>query len=124
MSSITPNITNQNLQSYLNREDIIQETASQIMKDFGLFGVEITFSGNVQGAYHELMTQLVVQIETLVFNDSQRLYSILYQVDITDRDIIRTQEELPEYNHIQVIAHQIIARDLKKVLLRQYFSKK
>ncbi len=117
-----PEITNQNIENFLNREDIIVETANQIMKDFGLFGIEITFSGNVQNAYHELMEQLIIQVETLLFNDSQRLYSILYQVDISDKEISRTARELPEYTQIQVIAHQIIARDLKKVMLRHYFS--
>ncbi len=119
-----PEITNQNIENFLNREDIIVETANQIMKDFGLFGIEITFSGQVQNAYHELMEQLVVQIETLLFNDRQRLYSILYQVDISDKEISRTARELPDYTQIQVIAHQIIARDLKKVMLRHYFSGK
>ena len=51
------NLQNNNIEFFLNKEDIIQETAQQIMKDFGMFGIEITFSGNIENAYHELHEQ-------------------------------------------------------------------
>lgn len=117
-----PNIQSNNIESFLNREDIILETIAQIMKDFGLFGVEIHFSGNTDQAYHELHQQLVGQINNLLINKSELLMSILYQVDISDRDISRTQADLPHYNQVEVIAHQIIFRDLKKVLFRRHFK--
>ena len=117
-----PNIQPTNVDVFLNREDIILDTIAQIMKDFGMFGVEIHFSGHVDDAYHELHQQLVDQIDTLLINNSDLLMSILYQVDISDRDISLTQLSFPRYNQVEVIAHQIIFRDLKKVLFRRYFS--
>ena len=117
-----PDIQPTNIQSYLNREDIILDTAAQIMKDFGTFGVEIFFSGNIDGAYQELHGQLVEQVGTLLINNSDLLMSVLYQVDISDRDISRTAADFPHYNQLEVIAHQIIFRDLKKVLFRRYFK--
>lgn len=117
-----PNITHTNVDVFLNREDIILDTIAQIMKDFGLFGVEIHFSGHIDDAYHELHQQLVEQIDALLIHNSDLLMSILYQVDISDRDIARTQADFPRYNQVEVIAHQIIFRDLKKVLFRRYFS--
>ena len=39
-----PEILNHNVGQYLNTAAIVEETAQQIMKDFGLFGVIITFS--------------------------------------------------------------------------------
>ena len=117
-----PNIQPADIRSYLDREDVIVETAAQIMKDFGMFGVEIHFSGNVDEAYRELHDQLVEQVDTLLTSHADLLMSILYQVDITDRDILRTQADFPQYNQIEVLAHQIIFRDLKKVLFRRYFS--
>jgi len=119
-----PNIKSTNVDVFLNREDIILDTISQIMKDFGLFGVEIHFSGHVDDAYYELHQQLVEQIDTLLINKSDLLMSILYQVDISDHDIARTQDDFPRYNQVEVIAHQIIFRDLKKVLFRRYFTAK
>ena len=119
-----PVVSNQNVESFLNREEIVRQTAEQIMKDFGMFGVEITFSGNTETAYKELHQQLIDQISTLIERNYDLLVSVLYQVDITDREIARTQADLPEYSHIEVVAHQVIVRDLKKVLLRRYFKMK
>ncbi|WP_167618822.1 hypothetical protein [Maribellus sediminis] len=119
-----PRVSNQNVEALLNREEIVRQTAEQIMKDFGMFGVEITFSGNIDQAYQELHEQLVDQISTLIERNYDLLLSVLYQVDITDREMAKAQAELPHYTHIEVIAHQVIARDLKKVLLRRYFKMK
>jgi len=119
-----PRVNNQNVEALLNREEIVRQTAEQIMKDFGMFGVEITFSGNIDKAYEELHQQLIDQISALIERNYDLLLSVLYQVDITDREIARAEAELPHYSHIEIIAHQVIARDLKKVLLRRYFKMK
>ena len=117
-----PQVTNTNVADYLNRAEIVQETAEQIIKDFGMFGVEITFSGNTLQAYSELHEQLISEITRLVETNYDLLLSILYQVDITNREIVKAEQDLPHYNNIEIIAHQVIARDLKKVLLRRYFK--
>ncbi|HEY4785334.1 MAG TPA: hypothetical protein VIH57_04770 [Bacteroidales bacterium] len=117
-----PEVRNDNVASFLSSIDIVGETVAQIMKDFGMFGVTITFSGNTDVAYHELHSQLTEQVGVLLERDYGRLLSILYQVDITDKDIVRTAAELPHYNHVEIVAHQIIVRDLKKVLTRHYFK--
>ncbi len=119
-----PQINNSNVSSHLDRSDIVQETAEQIMKDFGMFGVEITFSGDTSRAYDELHQQLINQITLLVERNYELLLSVLYQVDITEHEIARAERELPHYNNIEIIAHQVIVRDLKKVLLRRYFKEK
>lgn len=119
-----PRVNNQNVTALLNQEEIVRQTAAQIMKDFGMFGVEITFSGNVDNAYNELHLQLIDQISILIDRNYDLLLSVLYQVDITDREIAKAKLELPEYTDIEIIAHQVIVRDLKKVLLRKYFKMK
>ncbi len=119
-----PNIQNSNIAEYLNKEDVIRETAAQIMKDFALFGIKITFSGKIESAYNELLEQLVHQISSLLENDDKILLSVLYQVDISEKDLGRTKQDFPNYNQVEVIAHQIIVRDLKKVLTRRYFKSK
>ena len=118
------NLQNNNIEFFLNKEDIIQETAQQIMKDFGMFGIEITFSGNVENAYHELHEQLINQISVYLDRDYSRLMAVLYQVDITEHEIAKTTQELPHYNDLEVLAHQVIFRDLKKVLYRRYHKSK
>ena len=119
-----PQVNITNLASFLDREEIVKETAEQIMKDFGMFGVEITFSGDINHAYDELFQQLSFQISDLLRSNYKLLLAVLYQVDITNRDLERTEQELPHYTHVEVIAHQVIFRDLKKVLLRRYFKSK
>ncbi|MFW6257704.1 MAG: hypothetical protein ACOC11_02860 [Prolixibacteraceae bacterium] len=119
-----PEINNNNVSGFLSREDIVRETAAQIMKDFGMFGLEINFSGDTEKAYDELHKQLVDQVTALIERNYDLLLSVLYQVDITDREIALAEQELPHYNHVEIIAHQIIFRDLKKVLLRRYFKSK
>ena len=117
-----PKVSNSNISGFLNQAEIVQETAQQIMKDFGMFGVEITFSGETNRAYDELHQQLIDQISLLLERNYDLLLSVLYQVDITDREIARATRELPHYNQVEIIAHQVIVRDLKKVLLRRYFK--
>ena len=119
-----PNVQNSNLASFLNRADIIQETAEQIMKDFGMFGIEISFSGNIENAYAELHEQLINQISVYLDKDYSRLMAVLYQVDITEHEIAKAHNELPHYNDLEILAHQVIFRDLKKVLYRRYYKSK
>jgi replicative superfamily II helicase len=119
-----PDLRNNNVILFLNKEDIIRETAAQIMKDFGMFGIEITFSGEVENAYYELHDQLVNHISEYLNRDYGKLMSVFYQVDITEKEIQRTANEMPEYNEIEVLAHQVIFRDLKKVLFRRYYKSK
>lgn len=119
-----PVVNNTNLENLMDKAEIVQQTAEQIMKDFGMFGVEITFSGDIDNAYQELHRQLIDQITGLVETNYDLLLSVLYQVDITNREIVQAEQDFPRYTHIEIIAHQVIARDLKKVLLRRYFKMK
>lgn len=117
-----PQVSNNNVSGFFTQAEIVQETAEQIMKDFGMFGVEITFSGDTNQAYNELHRQLIDQISILLERNYELLLSVLYQVDITDHEITKATRELPHYNQVEIIAHQVIVRDLKKVLLRRYFK--
>ena len=117
-----PNLQNNNIEFFLNKEDIVRETAAQIMKDFGMFGIEITFSGDVENAYHELHEQLINQISVYLDRDYSRLMSVLYQVDITEKEIAKAHQDLPHYNDLEILAHQVIFRDLKQVLFRRYYK--
>lgn len=110
------------LSASLGKAEIVLQTAQQIMKDFALFGITITFSGNTNEAYLELHKQIVNQIEGLIERDYNKLLSVLYQVDISNKDLERSERELLHYNHVEVIAHEIIVRDLKKVLIRNYYK--
>jgi hypothetical protein len=132
-----PEITHQNIAQLLNKEAIIHETIAQIQKDFGMYSIEINFDGNSETAYEQLMNQLNVEITNLLAIDKSKLQSILYRIDLSERNIQLAKNALrlastslsnhrsvsdsvAETNH--VIAHEIIVRELKKVLTRNYFK--
>lgn len=119
-----PNVRNDTLENYLNKEDVIEDVVRQIMKDFAFFGINIRFSGNTKNAYQELHKQLIDEISRCLEFDSRRLLAIMYKVDISEEDLVKTTEELPHYNTIEVLAHQIIVRELKKILFRRYYNSK
>ena len=100
----------------------MEETVAQIIKDFALFGITISFSGNVNDAYNEMLGQLSMQIASLIMDDYSRLLSVLYQIDVSDREIQKSHLELPDYTIAEITSHQIIVRELKKVLTRRYFK--
>jgi len=129
-----PEITHQNIAQLLNKEAIIRETIAQIQKDFGMYSIEINFDGNIETAYEQLMTKLTEEITNLLAIDKSKLQSILYRIDLSEMAIKkalrlastslsnhRSGTDIEE-NTQQVIAHEIIVRELKKVLTRNYFK--
>lgn len=117
-----PEINRNNVSSHLNEEEIIMDTIAQIMKDFGMFGMDITFSGDIEKAYDEIFNQVVYQIERLFRGDSSRLFAVLYQIDISNKQIQKAHDLNPDASVHEIVADQIIQRELKKVLTRRYFK--
>jgi len=132
-----PEITHQNIAQLLNKEAIIHETITQIQKDFGMYSIEINFDGNTETAYEQLMDGLTLEIKQLLANDKSKLQSILYRIDLSEKNIKKALQgnssdnnqapisntSLTNFeNQQQVIAHEIIVRELKKVLTRNYFK--
>ena len=122
MSEHLPKLSDTNLQPYFNRAEIVQQTAEQIMKDFGVFGLRINFSGNIEHAYSELHTQLIAQIDELIKTSYSTLIGVLYRIDLSEEELHKGTIELPNYNQIEAMAHLIIVRELKKVLSRKFYS--
>lgn len=116
-----PEITHANAAEFLNEDEIVHATAEQIMKDFGMFGVQITYSGHAANAYIELHQQLTQQVDMLMNTRYETLQAVLYQVDINRAEMLKAAASFPQYNHVELMAHQIIFRELKKVLYRRYF---
>ena len=129
-----PEITHQNIAQLLNKEDIINETIAQIQKDFGMYNINIQFDGNTDNAYEQLMDGLTIEVKQLLANDKSKLQSILYRIDLSEVNIKNalrlastslSNQRLGSdsfENSNQVIAHEIIVRELKKVLTRNYFK--
>ena len=132
-----PEITHQNIAQLLNKEDIIIETIAQIQKDFGMYNINIQFDGNTETAYEQLMDGLTLEVKQLLANDKSKLQSILYRIDLSEKAIKKafqltlvnnnqspiSNSNMSNFdNQQQVISHEIIVRELKKVLTRNYFK--
>ena len=121
-----PEITHQNIAQLLNKESIIHETIAQIQKDFGMYSIEISFDGNIETAYEQLMNKLGAEITNLLAMDKNKLQSILYRIDLSEIAIKKALRLSlgtdTTTNSTQIIAHEIIVRELKKVLTRNYFK--
>ncbi|NOQ26934.1 MAG: hypothetical protein GQ564_16355 [Bacteroidales bacterium] len=115
-------------QSQLDRskkeEKFVLLTAEQVRKDFAMFGMEVQFSGNVNFAYNELFDQLKVFIDKLLSEDSEKLMSLLYQIDLSEKELSKKVHNVEFETIPEIITHKILERELKKVLLRAYFKEK
>ena len=113
---------NFDIELYKTRSEVIRQTVQQVVKDFSMFGMEIEFTGNTEMAYNELFMQLSQHIDILLEQNSGKLAALLYQVDLSEQKVLDSLTELPGYTHAQVISELVIHRELKKVLLRNYFK--
>lgn len=117
-----PEISNTEIATFFNKELIVEDLINQIKKDLGMYGIDFLLPENSIISYSELLKSLVRNIEPLFKEDKNRLFSILYRVDISEKDLEFAGKELPDYNQIEIVAHQIIKRELKKVLIRKYYK--
>jgi hypothetical protein len=112
------------LQSEFRREDLIHQTARQIQKDFAEFGMEVTFSGNLETAYDELFDQMHAHVKVMVEKNFHSVFNFLYRIDLSEKTILQAEVDYPEYTKVEVMCHLIIQREIKKVLIRNYFKEK
>lgn len=110
------------LENYKKKEEIIRLTAEQIIKDFNQFGLDVSFSGITQYAYDELFDQLLAHVIELINTNTQKLYSLLYQIDLSENKIRNIYGDNPERNLTEIVTELIIDRELKKVATRIYFK--
>ena len=117
-----PDLKNLSIESYRNREEVIRQVATQIEKDFDQFGLEVNFSGEIQNAYEELFSQLNEHLCHLLDRDYHRLILLLYQIDVSEKQIVKTELNFPDVSKSELLTELIILRELKKVLIKNYFK--
>ena len=113
MTDITP---------YLNRLDILNETAQQIIKDFGMQGMEIKFSGSAENTYSELFSQILPLVEKLQKEKFQNFYNLMYGIDISESQIKKAVEDSKDKSFSEIVTDLILKRELLKVVTRRSFS--
>lgn len=100
-------------------EQIVRETAFQVIKDFGSFGMEVSFPDDIQMAYESLYDQLKNIIAGLLDREPERLAALLYHIDLDERKMKADPEKF--INH-EFISRLILEREFLKVLTRHYFK--
>lgn len=118
-----PSLTPDEISRAAKREDLIRETAGQIIKDFAVFDLDISFSGYVRDFYQELFSQMEKHVEDLLTRDAAKFFNLLYRIDVAPEEIDRYQKEFPGQSFSSVITELIIHRELKKIMIRDYFRR-
>lgn len=108
---------------YINRLDIIKDTANQVIKDFDMFGLEIKFSGNAYNAYEELFEQILPHLENLIATNRNKFMGILYRLDVSDEQVKRAVDANQSEPFSEIITDLVIKRELQKVVIRKQYSK-
>ena len=110
------------IEIYKTKNEVIRQTAEQVKKDFNMFGMDVEFTGDADMAYNEMFMQLTAHVSHLLEIDPHRLSSLLYQVDLGENKIMESSALHPEFTLSEVITELIIHRELKKVLIRNYYK--
>lgn len=110
------------IEVYKTRTEVIRQTVEQVKKDFTMFGMDIEFTGNTDMAYEEMFFQLSGYIADLLETDPHRLSALLYQVDLGENKVMDSSALHPELTLAEVITELVIHRELKKVLIRNYYK--
>ena len=117
-----PELDRTALQRATQREDLIRKAAEQIIKDFAEFGLEVSFSGDVQNFYQELFSQMKTHVDQLLGEQYPRFLSLLYRIDVSEQQVAMYQQEMADATYIDAVTELIIHRELKKVMIREYFK--
>jgi len=110
------------IEIYKTKTEVIRQTVDQIIKDFTMFGMDIEFTGNTDLAYEEMFHQLAAHVSRLLEIDPHRLSALLYQVDLGENKVMESSVLHPEWSLHEVITELVIHRELKKVLIRNYYK--
>lgn len=108
---------------YINRLDLIKDTANQVIKDFDMFGLEIKFSGSAYNAYEELFDQIQPHIENLISNNRQKFMGILYRIDVSEEQLKKAVSENQSESFSAIVTDLVIKRELQKVVIRLQYRK-
>jgi len=111
------------IQPYLNDIEILNQTVEQIKKDFSFFDLPIIFTGNKETAFNELLSQIYPHIKKLMDSGHDKFFSLLYRVDISEKQIKSAQQDNSGIEIEKIISELIIKRCLQKVILRKLYSK-
>ena len=114
---------NLNTEKYRHDLEVVRNTAKQIIKDFGISGLEIIFSGNTHSAYKELLHQITPVLGQLYLHDREAFHGLLYRIDVDENKVKKIIKNSEGDNFERELAELVIEREFIKVLTRKLYSR-
>ena len=110
------------LEPYFINIDILQQTAAQVVKDFGQEGHDVVFSGDTQRAYSELFIQIKPILLRLSQGNHQSFLNLLYRIDVNEKYIQEHQSKIQTLEYFDQLTDAVLQREMQKVITRNYFK--
>ncbi|MBS1755798.1 MAG: hypothetical protein JSU03_00840 [Bacteroidetes bacterium] len=83
------------------------------------FDISIAADANTD----KLQQALAEQINYLIIHDFNRLIQILYRIDVNEKKLKTLLKENAQYDAANIIAAQVIERQLQKIKTRQQYGR-
>ena len=112
------------LSKFHNKLDIVRQAGAQLVKDFEMEGLEIEFSGDPLTCYDELYKQVVEIVAYLLDKRIERFMQLLYRIDINESQLKQILQKGNAQSVHSDVSKLILERELKKVIIRNYYSGK
>lgn len=110
------------VEKYFGDEEIIRDTASQILKDFSAIGFDLTLPHTMENPYQALFDALEPEIRRLIENNDPLLKGLLYRIDLPKNLIISHEQTRDDWSSAEALTDLIIRREMEKVVWRRWFS--
>jgi len=109
------------IEKYRHDLEVVRDTATQVLKDFGIAGLQLHFSGSVETAYAELFDQLKPALKSLYDKSPEQFFGLLYRIDVDENQINKLGNRLNKSSYFDDLASLILEREFIKVLYRKLY---
>jgi hypothetical protein len=98
----------------------LQETAQQLEKDFLMIGINFDIDTPVSD-YKYLFSFTYHLVNALNEQNPQKVLILIYRIDLAEKKV---QEEMQktQLSFTEMLSEMIVKRELKKVLIKNYFT--
>jgi hypothetical protein len=104
------------IEKYRHDLEVIRNTALQVAKDFGSYGINIALPPDELNTYTDLKLQIIPVIEKMMQENPEQLRQLLYRIDVNEAKSESSADA-------SEIAHLILERELIKVITRKLLNK-
>ena len=112
-----------NLKPYYEKADLVQQCVAQIAKDFAFMEITVEVNQPLEQPYQQLVSALLPIVEDLARQQPEKLLSLLYRIDLSEQALSQGLKVRDQEPYAEVVTDLIIERELKKVILRNHYSK-